>query len=278
MRIADVVTYAVQPAGIPLIVAKVVTDQPGLHGWGCGTFTQRFRAVEAAIERHLKPFAVGRDAEAIADFWHSAMHDSYWRNGPVLNNAVSAVEMALWDIKGKAAGLPCYQLWGGRSRGTAAVYVHADGREPQEVLDRALQRWEQGFRHIRCQIGGYEGVDAGRVGAAAGSMADAGGSGSAFFDPGEKLRRVPAMFEHVRAGLPPEAELLHDIHERLAPIDAVRLAKALEPYRLFFLEDPLAPEDLGYFRMLRTHSARCRWRWASCSSIRWRSSRWSASG
>ena len=94
MRIADVVTYAVQPAGIPLIVAKVVTDQPGLHGWGCGTFTQRFRAVEAAIERHVKPFAIGRDAEAIADFWHSAMHDSYWRNGPVLNNAVSAVEGA----------------------------------------------------------------------------------------------------------------------------------------------------------------------------------------
>ena len=255
MRIADVVTYAVQPAGIPLIVAKVVTDQPGLHGWGCGTFTQRFRAVEAAIERHVKPFAIGRDAQAIADFWHSAMHDAYWRNGPVLNNAVSAVEMALWDIKGKAAGLPCYQLWGGRSRGTAAVYVHADGREPQEVLDRALQFWEQGFRHIRCQIGGYEGVDAGRIGSAAGSLADAGGTGSAFFDPGEKLRRVPELFAHLRAGLPPEAELLYDIHERLAPIDAVRLAKALEPYRLFFLEDPLAPEDLGYFRMLRSQCA-----------------------
>ena len=255
MRIADVVTWTVQPRGIPLVVAKVVTDQPGLHGWGCGTFTQRFRAVEAAIERHLKPFAIGRDASAIADFWHSAMHNGYWRNGPVLNNAVSALEMALWDIKGKAAGVPCYQLWGGRSRGTAAVYVHANGDEPQQVLEEAQALWERGFRHIRCQLGGYEGVEAGRVGAAAGSFADAGGSGSAFFDPGEKLRRVAAMFATVRAGLPPEAELLHDIHERLAPIDAVRLAKELEPYRLFFLEDPLAPEDLGYFRMLRAQCA-----------------------
>ena len=256
MRIEDVVTYAVQPAGIPLIVAKVVTDQPGLHGWGCGTFTQRYRAVQAAIERHLKPFAIGRDAAAIADFWHSAMHDGYWRNGPVLNNAVSAVEMALWDIKGRAVGLPCYQLWGGRSRGAAAVYVHADGREPQQVLDHALRYWEQGFRYLRCQLGGYEGAGAGRAGTAAGSLAHAGGTGSAFFDPGEKLRRVPELFAAVRAGLPAEAELLYDIHERLAPIDAVRLAKALEPYRLFFLEDPLAPEDLkGYFRMLRSQCA-----------------------
>lgn len=255
MRITDVVTYAVQPAGIPLIVAKVVTDQPGLHGWGCGTFTQRFRAVQAAIEHHLKPFAIGRDASAIADFWHSAMHDSYWRNGPVLNNAVSAVEMALWDIKGKAAGLPCYQLWGGRSRGTAAVYVHADGRDSQEVLDQALGLWEQGFRYIRCQLGVDEGMDVGGIDSAVGSLMYAGGTGSAFFDPGESLRLVPEMFARVRSELPPEAELLYDIHERLAPIDAVRLAKLLEPYRLFFLEDPLAPEDIGYFRMLRTQCA-----------------------
>ena len=254
MRIADVVTYTVQPAGIPLVVAKVVTDQPGLHGWGCGTFTQRFRAVEAAIDRHLKPFAVGRDASAITDFWHGAMHNGYWRNGPVLNNAVSAVEMALWDIKGKAAGLPCYQLWGGRSRGSAAVYVHANGREPREVLEQAQEFWARGFRHIRCQLGGYEGVGARSASAAAGAFG-AGGSGSAFFDPAEKLRAVVDLFATVRAGLPPEAELLHDIHERLPPIDAVRLAKALEPYRLFFLEDPVAPEDLGYFRMLRAQCA-----------------------
>ena len=255
MRIADVVTYTVQPDGVPLVVAKVVTDQPGLYGWGCGTFTQRFRAVEAAIERHLKPFAIGRDAAAIADFWHSAMHDGYWRNGPVLNNAVSAVEMALWDIKGKVAGLPCYQLWGGRSRGTAAVYVHANGNEPREVLDQALGYWEQGFRHIRCQLGGYVGVGAGAASSASAGFSDAGGTGSIFFDPGEKLRRVPELFETVRAGLPPEAELLYDIHERLAPVDAVRLAKALEPYRLFFLEDALSPEDIGYFRMLRSQCA-----------------------
>lgn len=255
MRITDVVTYAVQPSGIPLVVAKVVTDEPGLVGWGCGTFTQRFRAVQAAIEHHVKPFSIGRDAAAIADFWYGAINDSYWRNGPVLNNAVSAVEMALWDIKGKVASLPCYQLWGGRSRGSAAVYVHADGRDPQEVLDQALGLWEQGYRYIRCQLSSYEDVNAARISSIAGGFADNSGTGSAFFAPEEILRLVPDMFAHLRVGLPSEVELLHDIHERVAPIDAVRLAKLLEPYQLFFLEDPLAPEDIGYFRMLRTQCA-----------------------
>ena len=152
-----------------------------------------------------------------------------YRGGVILNSAISAIDQALWDIKGKAAGLPCYQLWGGRSRGTAAVYVHAEGRESREVLDQALDFWEQGFRYIRCQLGVYEGVDASRMDSAAGSLADSGGTGSAFFDPGENLRVVPEMFARVRSGLPPEAELLYDIHERLAPIDAVRVR--LQPSR-----------------------------------------------
>ena len=122
------------------------------------------------------------------------------------------------------------------------MYVHANGREPQEVLDRALEFWEQGFRHIRCQIGGYEGVEAGRVGSAAGSLAAPARPSSM---PARSCTECRCCSSTSVPGYRRRRELLHDIHERMAPIDAVRLAKALEPYRLFFLEDPLAPEDLG---------------------------------
>ena len=184
------------------------------------------------------------------------MHDGYWRNGPVLNNAVSAVEMALWDIKGKAAELPCYQLWGGRSRGTAAVYVHANGNEPGEVLDQALGYWERGFRQHplparrlrrgRSRNGQQRGRRILRRRRARFAVLRSGR---------EAAPRAGAVRDGARRPCRQEAELLYDIHERLPPVDAVRLAKALEPYRLFFLEDALAPEDLGYFHMLRAQCA-----------------------
>ena len=158
--------------------------------------------------------------------------------------------------QGQGGGVALLPALGRSQRGTAAVYVHANGNEPREVLDQALGYWEQGFRHIRCQLGGYVGVGAGSASSAAGAFSDAGGSGSLFFDPGrEAAPGCRSCSLRCAPGLPAEAELLYDIHERLAPVDAVRLAKALEPYRLFFLEDALAPEDIGYFRMLRGQCA-----------------------
>jgi mannonate dehydratase len=173
------------------------------------------------------------------------MYSGYWRNGPVLNNAISGVDMALWDIKGKLAGMPCYDLWGGRCRPAALAYVHANGDTPQEVAERARALMEQGFRAVRCQMGGYAGVESKSL------PAPPGGSQGVYFDPREKLRRIPGLFEYLRAELGDEVELLHDVHERLPSIDAVALAKALEPYRLFFLEDLLSPEDLEWFEDIR---------------------------
>ena len=244
VTITDVKTILTQPAGSRLIVVKIMTSEPGLYGLGCATFTQRFHAVHAAIEHHLKPFLIGREVDAIEDLWQMAMVNGYWRNGPVLNNAVSGMDQALWDIKGKQAGMPVYQLLGGKCRAAAATYTHADGTSPEEVADNVRKYMEQGYRHVRVQIGGY----GGRVSPI--PRPDGAISG-AYFDPRGYMRRTLEMIEHVRAAVGEEVELLHDVHERLNPADAVSFAKRLEPFNLFFLEDALAPEDNAWFRRMR---------------------------
>ena len=245
LKIERVQTFLTQPRGARLVVVKVTTSEPGLYGLGCATFTQRHLAVQAAIDHHIGPFVLGLDPRNIEDIWQGAMVNGYWRNGPVLNNAISGVDMALWDIKGKLAGMPCYQLWGGKCRAAAAVYVHCGGSSPEAMADDARARIEQGFTHIRCQLGGYVGVETGSI------VPPPGAPEGAYFDPRERLRRLPPLFDYLRRELGDRVELLNDVHERLAPTDAVWLAKALEPYRLFFLEDILAPEDLEWFENIR---------------------------
>lgn len=242
--IKDVQTILTQPAGSRLVIVKVITSEPGLYGLGCATFTQRFHAVHTAIEKHLKPFVLGRKVSRIEEIFRMAAVHSYWRNGPVLNNAISGIDMALWDIKGKQAGMPVYQLLGGKCREAAAVYVHADGKNPQEVEENVRQFMEQGYRYIRVQMGGY------------GGQADKlvkpdGAPDGAYFDPRAYCRNMLDMIEHIRAAVGKEVELLHDVHERLQPIHAVQFAKDVEQFKLFFLEDALAPEDIKWFETIR---------------------------
>ncbi|TBL78252.1 enolase C-terminal domain-like protein [Paenibacillus thalictri] len=245
VTIRDVKTILTAPQNINLVVVKIETSEPGLYGLGCATFTQRYLAVATAIEEYLKPFLIGKDVSRIEDIWQSAMVSSYWRNGPVLNNALSGIDMALWDIKGKQANMPLYQLFGGKCRDAAAVYTHADGRDLHELEERVAAFQEMGYRYIRCQMGGYGGKNHKL------HSPDYVPPG-AYFDPQVYVRSVPAIFEHIRGKFGYDLELLHDVHERLAPIEAVRLAKQLEPYRLFFLEDALPPEQLDWFRMIRS--------------------------
>lgn len=247
------------PDGIALVVVKVETDQPGLTGLGCATFTQRPTLVARAVDDYLAPLLEGRDPANIEDLWHLMYVNSYWRNGPVLNNAISGVDMALWDIKGKVAGMPVYDLLGGKCREAAMVYRHADGHDPQEVLDNVLRWRDEGYLAVRCQMGGYGGRRAVGEANPAGSVQTRSGVGGSFpgayYDPQRYARSVVDLFGFVRNEVGDDLMLLHDIHERLAPIDAIRLVKDLEPFRPFFVEDPLPPDQVEWFRRLREQCA-----------------------
>src|SRR5512136_3421074 len=167
-KITDVRAIATAPAGLRLVVVKITTDQDGLYGYGCATFTQRADLVPPAVERYLKPFLVGKPADRIEDTWQALYASSYWRNGPVLNNAISGVDQALWDIKGRQAGMPVYQLLGGKMREAAATYTSISGNTVPQIVEGARKFMSQGFRHVRVQVGvpGMAGYGSARGGGA----------------------------------------------------------------------------------------------------------------
>jgi mannonate dehydratase len=263
IRIRDVRAIMTAPEGIRLVVVKIETTEPGLYGLGCATFTQRPLTVVTAIEEYLKPFLIGRDPDEIEDIYQSAFVSSYWRSGPVLNNALAGVDQALWDIKGKRAGMPVFNLLGGKVRKAVPVYTHASGDDIQEVTEHARAILEQGFRYVRCQVAvpgystyGSKGKEApGTEGQQKTGYPQHLAPDQRPWEPTAYCRIVPKLFEHLRNELGDEVELLHDIHERVPAIQAIGLAKELEKYNLFFLEDPFSPEDNGYFKLLRQQTA-----------------------
>ena len=250
-KIRDVSVIECAPQGVRLSVVKVTTDQAGLYGYGCATCTQRADLVKPAVEKYLKPLLVGKPADRIEDTWQMAYNSSYWRNAADLNNAMSGVDQALWDIKGRMANMPVYQLLGGKAREAIDTYGHASGSEIAECIDSAKKYIAQGFRHVRIQVG---------VPGMAGYGSRAGGSripslhNAPVFEREGAKRRALALFEAARKELGPEIELLHDAHERYTPSEAVQLCKDLEQYRLFFLEDPLSPEDIMWFPNIRAQT------------------------
>ena len=250
VKIKSVKAIATRPGGSNLIVVKVETTEPGLYGLGCATFTQRAFAVVTAIEKYMSEFCVGRDVDNIEDMWQAFYVSSYWRNGPVLNNALSGLDQALWDIKGKRAGMPVYQLLGGKCRFAVPLYGHASGRTIEEVVENVKKFQERGFKYIRIQLGGYGGV--GTVPKTPDfKTAGFGAESDNFMDEYAYLTGVPKMFEAVRKACGEEIELLHDIHERCQPMDVINMCRKLEQYRPFFIEDPLSPENTHWWKQLR---------------------------
>lgn len=254
LKITDVKTILTAPAGIRLVVVKVTTNEPGLYGLGCATFTQRARVVASAVDRYLKPFLLGKDPLRIEDVWQSSFVSSYWRNGPVLGNALSGVDVALWDILGKRAGLPLYQLLGGKCRTAVPTYRHASGGDFAGVERQVQSYLEQGYRHVRVHVSVPE-VAAYGAGGTRGDTGVAANRRTRVWEPKPYVHTIPRLFEHLRNKFGDRVELLHDVHERLPPILAIQLAKDLEPYHPFFLEDPFSPEDVGYFKHLRRQTS-----------------------
>ena len=252
ITIRNVKAIATNPAGSNLVVVKVETSEPGLYGVGCATFTQRAFAVVTAIEKYMNEFCVGRDADNIEDMWQAFYVSSYWRNCPVLNNALSGLDQALWDIKGKRAGVPVYQLLGGKARFAVPLYAHAGGNSIEQVVDSVKRFMDRGFKHIRIQLGGYGGLGAGGGGRTPDFRAAGfGGERDGFMDEGAYIKGTIQIFDAVRKACGEEIELPHDVHERLQPRDVIYMCRQLEQYRPFFIEDPLSPENRAWWEELR---------------------------
>ena len=241
--------------GRNFVTLKLETDQ-GLTGVGDATLNGRELAVASYLQDHVIPCLIGRDPQQIEDIWQYLYKGAYWRRGPVTMSAIAAVDTALWDIKAKSAGLPLYQLLGGRSRTGVMAYGHATGRDIDETVDEVLRHQHAGYRAIRAQSGVPGLVKVYGV-STTGRMyepADNTLPSEHDWDTALYLRHTPRLFEAVRLAVGNETHLLHDVHHRLTPLEAAQLGKSLEPYGLFWMEDPTPAENQEAFRLIRQHT------------------------
>ncbi|WP_066460252.1 enolase C-terminal domain-like protein [Anaerotruncus rubiinfantis] len=250
VTIRNIRTILTAPEGINLVVVKVETSEPELYGLGCATFAYRHLAVKSVVDDYLAPLLIGRNVADVTQLWQLMNYNAYWRGGPIQNNAISGVDMALWDIKAKMAGLPLYQLFGGKQREGVQIYRHAEGRNIEELCDRILAFQEQGVHNVRCQCGGYGGDGF----AAAPLSAPKNSYPGVYLDPERYIPDTVALFDELRSRLGDNIGLCHDIHSRLQPMDAIRLARSLEHCHMLFLEDPFCSERIEWLQMWRKHT------------------------
>ena len=258
ITVTDVKCFITAPRKVDLVVVKVETSEPGLYGLGCATFTQRAKAVKTAVDEYLRPIMIGRDVTKIEDAWQVMMGSSYWRNGPVLNNAISGVDEALWDIKGKIANLPVYELIGGKVREGVRVLPFGTmglregmgmGSTLEEIGDTVELMLKHGWDCIRVM---YSSNGRGKVAA---DRKPEGAPEGFYLDPRQAIDDSVALFSYLRDRFGYGPQFAMDVHEQFSPTEAGMLIKALEPYKPFFLEDCLSPENLEWFRNIRQSSS-----------------------
>ncbi|MDG5767559.1 D-galactonate dehydratase family protein [Balneolales bacterium ANBcel1] len=254
MKITSTKVIVCSP-GRNFVTLKIETDE-GVYGIGDATLNGRELAVASYLEDHVAPCLIGRDPSQIEDIWQYLYKGAYWRRGPVTMTAIAAVDMALWDIKGKALGTPVYNLLGGKSRTGVMVYSHANGKDIEQTVDEVGRHLDMGYKAVRAQSG-IPGVPT--------TYGVPKGDGD--YEPAEKglpqehawstekyMRHVPQLFKRIRDVYGEEPHLLHDCHHRLTPIEAARVGKDLEPYRLFWIEDAVPAELQEGFRLIRQHT------------------------
>jgi mannonate dehydratase len=237
------------------VTLKIETDE-GLYGLGDATLNGRELAVASYLSEHVIPCLIGRDPSQIEDIWQYLYRGAYWRRGPVTMCAIAAVDVALWDIKGKALNTPVYNLLGGKSRQGVMVYCHANGADIPQAIESVQKHMEMGYLAVRAQAG-VSGV-ASTYGVPKGGKpyepAERGLPSESLWSTERYLNSAPKLFEQLRATVGEDVHLLHDVHHRLTPIEAARLGKALEPYHLFWMEDPVPAELQEGFRLIRQHT------------------------
>jgi mannonate dehydratase len=254
MKITDAKVLITSP-GRNFVTLKLVTED-GVYGLGDATVNGRELAVASYLSDHVIPCLIGRDARRIEDLWQYLYKGAYWRRGPATMAAIAAVDTALWDIKGKSLGVPVYELLGGRSREAVMVYGHANGRDVEETVAAVASHAAQGFKAIRAQSG-IPGL-ASTYGVAKDGKsyepAEKGLPSESVWSTEKYLNFVPTLFARLRDEFGDDVQLLHDAHHRLTPIEAARIGKALEPFHLFWLEDPVPAEAQESFRIIRQHT------------------------
>lgn len=255
MRISDAYLIVSAP-GRNFVTLKIVTES-GIYGIGDATLNGREMAVVSYLEEHVIPALIGRDASRIEDIWHYLYRGPYWRRGPVTMAAISAVDIALWDIKAKAAQMPLYQLLGGKSRERVMTYAHCTGQDIDGCLAEVQKAVDAGYLAVRVQAGVPGIATTYGVAKKAGERyepADADLPAEHVWNTAKYLNHAPKLFAAVREKFGDDLHLLHDVHHRLTPIEAARLGKEVEPYKLFWLEDCVAAENPEGFRLIREHT------------------------
>jgi mannonate dehydratase len=259
LTIRDVKIIATAPSGSNWTIVKVETSEPGLYGLGAATHQEIPQAAQAYIEKRLKPFVIGKNCDDIEDIWQSAYLQEYFRSGPEGNDALSGIDGALWDILGKRLGVPVYRLLGGKVRAAVPLYGHAAALTQSALNDQVQAYIEKGYQVVRIQLAvpgwsGY-GVSGAKTSSAVQALRPDGVTPSPVFDAGRYLTTTIGMFEAIRAKFGFDIGLVHDVHERPAPNQSIELCRAVEQYRPFYMEDPLSPEDVGWFQIFRQETS-----------------------